>query len=130
MASVKETFENHPVVFGCALVITGFIAGYKVYPELHPKQQKPVVKIEKVREVVSCEVIGFETLEKHHHSRLSVLQNQLMSLESDAADKKNAFYKYEYSEAAQRVREDIKVQINNYEKSLSTLNATCKTEVS
>ncbi|GLR77257.1 hypothetical protein GCM10007855_41320 [Aliivibrio sifiae] len=51
-------------------------------------------------------------------------------MESDAADKNNAFYKYEYSEAAQRVREDIKVQITSYEKSLSTLKATCKTAVS
>ncbi|PQJ87501.1 hypothetical protein [Aliivibrio sifiae] len=83
MASIKETFENHPVVFGGALLIAGFISGYKVYPELHPlkepKQQEPVIKIEKVREVVGCEVIGFETLEKNHHSRLSALQNQLMA---------------------------------------------------
>ncbi|EHD7131467.1 hypothetical protein ACSVJV_003622 [Vibrio cholerae] len=129
MASIKEKFESHPVIFGSFLLIVGFSAGYKVYPELHPisEQEKlePIVKVEKVREVIGCEVVGFETLQKNHHNRLSVLQRQLMQLESDAADKNNYVYSNGYRDAAKRVRDDITVQTRDYEKSLSMLRAVC-----
>lgn len=65
------------------------------------------------------------SISEAHHKRLSLLQEQLMKLEAQAADKNNSVYKYDYKETAGRVRKDIEIENKNFETTINALNKKC-----
>lgn len=127
---MKEKFENHPIIFGTTLLIAGFIAGYKVYPEINKPEINTVTatEIKTVTEHVGCKIEGIEVLAQNYHSRVSEMQKQLIKLEADAADKYNYAYRNGYTDAARRIRDDLAIENKSYKQVVESLEKKCSTE--
>ncbi|NRA61581.1 MAG: hypothetical protein HRU25_11850 [Psychrobium sp.] len=124
--SVKQTFEEHPVVFGCTLLVLGFVSGISVTKFIFPPTQvvsatSPIPEIN-----IQCDIEGLPSLSSAHDKRAESMQDKLLEFETLASDRKiipsnqNA-----YLASANRVRTDIEAANNAFKAAVSQLNTTC-----
>lgn len=126
--SMKEQFENHPVVFGCSLLLAGFLAGVSfmsfVFPSLTTAPELPAVVS---KENIECNIDGLPLLSESHDKRVSVMQSQLLEFESKASDRMIiSSYQEKYLDSANRVREDIKTEKIAFSQAVNQLHAKCQ----
>jgi hypothetical protein len=131
--SIKEKFENHPVIFGLTLMAIAFGVGIKADDFLNGKNERIGEQNTKEnadeRVVYKCDITGLSELQKAHNTRLEVLQSQLLEFETKASDDKIITpYQDKYLESAKRVRDDIKTENNEFRELVKTLETKCKTQ--
>lgn len=129
--SIKEKFENHPVIFGLTLMAIAFGIGIKADDFLNGKNERVVEQKTKEnayqRVVYKCDITGLSELQKAHNTRLEVLQSQLLEFETKASDDKIiTSYQDKYLESAKRVRDDMKTENNEFRELVKTLETKCK----
>ncbi|MEQ6327069.1 hypothetical protein VLF92_01865 [Pseudomonas chengduensis] len=125
---MKEEFENHPVVFGCSLLLTGFLAGASFMSFVFPSLTKtPDLSAVASKENMECNIDGLPLLSESHDKRVSVMQSQLLELESKASDRMLiSSYQEKYLDSANRVREDIKAEKIAFSQAVNQLSVKCQ----
>jgi len=125
--SLKENFENHPVVWGLTLIVVGAGSGF-AFNEMLANKSKPTASASPVStSQVICTVDGLDKLTEGHHIRVAVLQETLIGLEKKASD--NTIIgsdQADYRESADRVRQDIDVENGMYKENIAALEKKCK----
>ncbi len=121
--SFKEKFESHPVIFGCALLISGFVAGFSIrlyvpygLPEPKAEIKTLVQEVAKSKQpIYDCRLPSLELLQKEHEQRLGKLHDKLLELETKASDD-NLIRSYQetYLAGAERIRTDIKNEKSDF----------------
>lgn len=125
--SIKESFESHPVVFGLSLLAFGFTSGFTArgyFPLEFKNTEAPTHTVQKA---IICQVENLDAVEGNHAQRVLKLQETLMVQEAKATDDtKMSFYQEKYRESAERVRNDIAKENENYQSAIKQLNLHCK----
>ncbi|WP_156886027.1 hypothetical protein [Rheinheimera baltica] len=125
--SIKEKFESHPVVFGLSLLAVGFTAGFAARGYFLSEFKNPEAPAHTVQKATICQVENLAALEGNHGQRVLKLQETLMVLEAKATDEmKISSYQQKYKESAERVRNDIAKENENYQSAIKQLNLRCK----
>lgn len=118
--SIKEKFESHPVVFGLTLIVIGYVAGFSSRGYF-PSESYPAQKL------TICQVENINSLENNHGQRILNFQEKLMELERQITDRNIiSFYQEKYMESAERIRNDIAKENENYQSAMRQLNLRCK----
>lgn len=124
-SSWKEKFENHPVIFGFALILMGFLAGLGVSEWSFQFRSSPSsTQNSDSNKQLSINSIAkqIEILTSEHNSRLSSLHEELKKNEQqsvygghlDSSQQK-------YVKAAERIRASITEENTSYSKQLDQL---------
>ena len=125
--SAKERFENDPVIFGCGLLITGFLAGMATLKFIFPPEPKIQEKIVTIPSQVECKVDGLPLLSEAHDKRVSAMQVKLLELETLASDRSIISpYQDNYLASANRLRQDIDTEKSALNEAIKQLNVSCK----
>lgn len=115
--TIKERFENHPVVFGLSLIIIGFLAGFSFNEwVIQFKNDNPPVS------ELSALTAQIESLTQEHNRRLGALHTELRENEKQAVYNGNPdSIQKKHEEAAQRLRESIEEENQSYKLHLEQL---------
>jgi hypothetical protein len=114
--SVRERFESNPVVFGLALVVAGFTAGFAARAYVLPVEVA----------TTNCTIDGLGYLEESHARDIAMLNEQLLRNESSAADRNIIpFDQEKYLAAANRIRGDIAESKKVYLAAIESLRRKC-----
>lgn len=115
--SLKERFENHPLVFGFTLVIVSFLAGFGFNEWTMGFRGG-----ESAASDLSGVAAQIESLTKEHNKRLEALHVELRENEKQAVYGGNSdSTQKKYAEAAQRLRGSIEEENNSYQMDLEQL---------
>ena len=126
--SIKEKFENHPVVFGGSLLLAGLVAGVSFMLFVFPSITKPSMVAPSARTInIECNIDGLPLLNEAHDKRVLSMQERLLQFEAQASDQAIiSSYQDKYLESANRVRLDIEAENNSFNKAVSQLTAKCQ----
>lgn len=125
MNSIKERFENHPVVFGSSLLLAGLIAGGSFTKFVLPPESQAAAPPHSIS--LECKVDGLPLLAESHDKRVLTMQGKILELEAKASDQNLISpYQDKYLESANRVRADIEIENNLFNKSIERLLSNCK----
>lgn len=126
--SLKERFENHPLIFCCSLIFASFLLGVGFREFLLKFESQPIAATSSSQPVnVECKVDGVPLLGKSHDERVSSMQRKLMELEGLASDRNIlGSYQRTYLESANRVRADIEVENKLFGGAVERLSTKCQ----
>ena len=113
---------------GTYIVLVGSVAGFDFNEKISSKvQDKQKNKIVTELKNINCKIEGLARFTEAHHSRVAILQGQLMKLETKSSDQNLIpSYQNEYKESAARLREDINIENGILLQSLTQLEKKCE----
>ncbi|NRB65611.1 MAG: hypothetical protein HRU40_21770, partial [Saprospiraceae bacterium] len=126
--SVKEQFENHPVVFGGSLLLAGLLSGIGLMKFIFPPETKQLVTTSTLQPVnIECKIEGLLPVSEAHNKRVSSIQSKILILETQAIVRTlTNTSQVNYINSANRLRSDIETENNIFNKATEKLQAKCQ----
>lgn len=117
--SMREKFENHPLIFSISLLIIGFVAGFSVNEWSMSFRDGTLAPVTRSASEVSKQI---ESLTNEHNKRLKDLHGELREQEKEAVYGGHIdSTQQKHKEAAQRLRQVIEDENNSYRGHLEQL---------